>query len=86
MMDGWLHPPARLRDGEAPGKPHLLEGSGLDVGVAGVGLAAAGRSAEVPRDAAIWQGKSRLESFPGRPARNHKAPNIGLVGLNDGSA
>lgn len=57
----------------------LLEGSGLDVGVAGVGLAAAGRSAEVPRDAAIWQGKSRLESFSGYPVWNHKPPNISLV-------
>lgn len=36
-----------------PGKRHMLEGSGLNVRVAGVGLTAAGRSADVPRDTAI---------------------------------
>lgn len=33
--------------------------SGLDVRKAGVGLAAAGRSAEVPRDAAVWRTEHR---------------------------
>lgn len=58
---GLSRPPVRLGGGGAPGKCPLLEGSGLDVGVAGVGLTAAGRGAEVPRDAAIWQNDIRLE-------------------------
>lgn len=52
-MERWFRPPVRLSRGGAS----CWRVSGLDVGVAGVGLAAAGRSAEVPRDAAVWQGK-----------------------------